>query len=313
MPEPAVSVVIPTHNRWPLLQLALGSALGQADVHFEVIVVDDGSADETPERLATLARAEPRLRVLRHETGRGVARARNAGIAEARGEWIAFLDDDDLWAPRKLRAQLDAAAQRDATLVYGTYLAIDAERRPVRVEPPTDPDRLPLRLLRTNPVGGPSTFMARGDLVRAVGGFDEEFSPLADWDLLLRLVGGGPAAACHELVIGYLEHATNMMITNADIATAEFVRLAAKHSEAAAEAGVEFGDLWLASWDAIRLRRSGRKLAAAGTYARRAWRTRTLSDAGRSLGVLLGEGAFQRGRRLLGRGAPDPPWLQALR
>src|SRR5262249_13690716 len=118
---PEISVVIPTHNRWSLLSTgALASALCQEDVRHEVIVVDDGSSDETPDRLSKIKRAG--LQVLRHKRPLGVAVARNAGIASARGEWVAFLDDDDFWAPRKLRSQLDTAAATRASFVYSDVL-----------------------------------------------------------------------------------------------------------------------------------------------------------------------------------------------
>ena len=104
---PQISVVIPTHGRWPLLQRALQAALGQQDVEVEVVVVDDGSPDETAARLAQIDDA--RLRVVHHAVATGVSRARNDGIAAARAPWLAFLDDDDLWAPRKCADQLAAA------------------------------------------------------------------------------------------------------------------------------------------------------------------------------------------------------------
>ncbi|MBV8991348.1 MAG: glycosyltransferase family 2 protein, partial [Solirubrobacterales bacterium] len=87
--------MIPTRNRWPFLSHTLASALAQESVSLEVVVVDDGSDDQTPERLPAVG--DPRVRVFRHERGLGVARARNKGIEEARGAWIAFLDDDDTW------------------------------------------------------------------------------------------------------------------------------------------------------------------------------------------------------------------------
>ncbi|HWC32537.1 MAG TPA: glycosyltransferase family 2 protein, partial [Actinomycetota bacterium] len=123
-PPPEVTVVIPTRDRWSLLATAaLPAALVQEDVDLEVVVVDDGSRDETPERLAELT--DPRLRVIRNLEPLGVAQARNAGIAAARGRWLAFLDDDDLWSPRKLRTQLDAARAAGASFVYAGVINVD--------------------------------------------------------------------------------------------------------------------------------------------------------------------------------------------
>ena len=96
-----VTVVIPTRNRSRLLPVAVSSALGQEDVEVEVVVVDDASTDDTQKVLADLA--DERLEVVRLSSRQGVSRARNIGIAAAGAGWLAFLDDDDIWAPRKLR------------------------------------------------------------------------------------------------------------------------------------------------------------------------------------------------------------------
>jgi glycosyltransferase involved in cell wall biosynthesis len=312
MPErPEVSVVIPTHNRWELLSLALAGALGQENVHFEVVVVDDGSADETPARLAELD--EPRLRVLRHETPQGVARARNAGIAEAAGEWVAFLDDDDIWSPRKLRAQLDAARPRDASFVYGTAVVLNERWAPVRTHFPPPPEKLDRLLLLTNPIGGPSTFMAKTVLVRDLGGFDERFSALADWDLLLGLSRSGRGAACREVVVGYVEHGENMLVVHADRVTREFHDLAAKHRAAALAEGVEFGGVWFSRWCALRHRKAGRRLRAARGYFHGAVANRSAEDVLRGVGVLFGERVMQIGQRVVDKGAPAPAWLELYR
>ena len=101
------SIVIPTRNRSGLLQTTIRSALRQRDVAFEVIVVDEGSTDDTTAVLAGIR--DVRLQVIRHDTPRGLSVARNHGAEKARGEWLAFLDDDDLWAPEKLIQQLRAA------------------------------------------------------------------------------------------------------------------------------------------------------------------------------------------------------------
>jgi glycosyltransferase involved in cell wall biosynthesis len=118
-----VSVVIPTRNRWALLARALASVLDQEGVTLEVVVVDEGSTDETPARLAALT--DERVRTLRNDSPTGVANARNRGISAARGEWVAFLDDDDFWAPTKIRAQLDGCAAGEADFSYTGLVTTD--------------------------------------------------------------------------------------------------------------------------------------------------------------------------------------------
>src|SRR5574340_444159 len=98
-----VSVIIPTYNRAALVPEAVASVLGQTWREFEVLVVDDGSTDGT---LAALAPYAGQIRFLRRESRGGVSAARNTGIAAARGEWLAFLDSDDLWRPEKLARQM---------------------------------------------------------------------------------------------------------------------------------------------------------------------------------------------------------------
>src|SRR5947208_7821903 len=103
---PDISVVIPTLNRWgELARLGLRAALGQSGVSIEVIVVDDGSETTAPKSPPF---DDPRVTVIRHKTNIGVAAARNTGIRAARGAWIAFLDDDDIWAPSKLASVVRA-------------------------------------------------------------------------------------------------------------------------------------------------------------------------------------------------------------
>jgi glycosyltransferase involved in cell wall biosynthesis len=94
----AVSVVIPTRDRWPLLADTLASALAQEGVGLEVVIVDDGSASTMP---VGTTFDDPRVRTVRNEVSLGVARARNRGIEAARGEWVALLDDDDVSPERR--------------------------------------------------------------------------------------------------------------------------------------------------------------------------------------------------------------------
>ncbi len=102
--RPFVSVVIPSFNRAHRVGDAIGSVLAQTFQDFEIIAVDDGSTDATISALKEIT--DPRLRILRHPVNRGAAAARNTGIAEATGRYIALLDSDDTWYPQKLERQL---------------------------------------------------------------------------------------------------------------------------------------------------------------------------------------------------------------
>jgi glycosyltransferase involved in cell wall biosynthesis len=101
---PEVTVVIPTHNRAHVMQATLRSVLRQRDVDVRVVVVDDGSSDETPEVLGAIR--DERVRWHRNERAGGVSNARNIGLGMVATPWVAFSDDDDLWAPDKLARQL---------------------------------------------------------------------------------------------------------------------------------------------------------------------------------------------------------------
>jgi len=101
--QPGLSVIIPTYNRAALVPEAMASVLAQTWRDFEVLVVDDASTDGTAEALAAFG---SRIRLLRNTSRLGVAAARNLGISGARGQWLAFLDSDDLWRPEKLARQM---------------------------------------------------------------------------------------------------------------------------------------------------------------------------------------------------------------
>ena len=186
-------MVIPTYNRRDLVVKTVGDVLAQEEVDLELVVVDDASSDGTAEALEQLD--DPRLRVCRHDINRRVARARNTGIAAARGLWIAFLDDDDIWSPRKLRAQLDAGARANASMVYASAVRVDEQLRVLGFEYGPEPLGLVDELLRGNAVpGGASNLLGKADLMRALGGFDEALSLCADWDFQTRLALAGPTA-----------------------------------------------------------------------------------------------------------------------
>jgi glycosyltransferase involved in cell wall biosynthesis len=213
---PSVSVVIPTHDRRDLAMHAIRSVLRQRDVDLEVIVVDDGSRDGTGDVVRSLS--DPAVRVLRHNRPFGVATARNKGIEAARGEWIALLDDDDLWAPDKVKAQLEAARDAGRDWVYAGAVEIDEGGRYLGGDPPPSPDTLINVLTKRNLMpAGCSNVMVKSELMSRAGGFEPTLRHLADWDLWLRLARYGPPAYVPEPLVAYRVHDAQASMDTSDM------------------------------------------------------------------------------------------------
>jgi len=216
-PEPAAdvtgaptTVVIPTHNRRHLLERTLRSVLGQEGVDLDVIVVDDGGTDDTCRALTD--RGLRNVRVIRHEHSRGVSAARNTGLTAARSPLIAFVDDDDLWAPRKIAAQVAALRSKPGTrwsCVGAVH--VNADLTPISYRPTPASGDVGADLSTRNAIpGGGSGVLLETELAREVGGFDESISILADWDFYLRLSLRSPLAAVDEPLLGYYVHSDSM-------------------------------------------------------------------------------------------------------
>ena len=207
--RPVVTVVIPTRDRCRRLFLALRSVLSQRGVNIEIVVVDDGSRDDTYEMVRRLA--DPRVRLVRNESPKGESGARNRGLAEARGSWIAFLDDDDLWAPDKLSRQLQAVLQTGREWAYGGEVMIDSELRILCGAPPLTPERVIESLERHNSIpAGASNVIASSKLLSRVGSFDVGLRRTADWDMWLRFARIGPPAWVCSPLVAVCIHEGNM-------------------------------------------------------------------------------------------------------
>ncbi len=191
--EPAVSIVIPTYNRAVHLPLAIRSVLGQSFYPFELIIVDDGSMDETGEVVRSFG--DPRIRYLEHPGNRGGGAARNTGIGIARGRYIAFLDSDDEWVPDKLERQMEVFERLDDAfvLVHGGFRYRYDDGSTANVEPSGARGNLSPGMLRENCIPATSTVMVRTPVVRELGGFDERLPSCQDWDLWIRMSEKGSA------------------------------------------------------------------------------------------------------------------------
>lgn len=209
-PLPAVSVIIPTYGgRAEYLLAAIDSVLAQTRPPAEIVVVDDGSPDDTAGHVAPLVRAG-RVRYVRRENG-GLAAARNTGAAAARGEFLLFLDDDDLLVPTALEVLGDALAARpDDAFAYGSWVRFDGAPPPVPEDrqPPEVADRN--AFLMFNRIGTAGMVLMRRAAYDAVGGFNAALKKVEDWDMWLRLLSRYQALNVGRPVLLYRLHANNM-------------------------------------------------------------------------------------------------------
>ena len=182
-----ISVVIPTHNRSDLISRAIKSVQTQTYTDTEIIVVSDGSTDDTKTVVEELGKTDERIRFLEYHPARGGNVARNTGIEAASGEYIAFLDDDDEWYSNKLEAQMHVMESSDKIgLVYtGVHIIYVNEKVEYSFKAKEKGD-LSRKILLDNCIGTTSTVMVRKRLFEKTGVFDVELKALQDYDLWIR-------------------------------------------------------------------------------------------------------------------------------
>jgi glycosyltransferase involved in cell wall biosynthesis len=231
--EPVVSVVLPTFNRAGLIRASVESVLAETGVDLELVVVDDGSADDTLARLGAIS--DPRLRVIQAPHG-GVASARNVGVAACRGRYVAFHDSDDEALPGRLARPVALLAERpELGLVIMNGLMLAAEDGGGPDEPWIKPEVTKTLVGRT--IGVAEVFRRNlGQLqgmcftraaLDAVGPFDTSFRILDDLDLVLRVAARFPAVFVDEAVFRYRRHSGGLARDRATIRE-EAIRIADK-------------------------------------------------------------------------------------
>ena len=180
---PEVSTIIPVYNGAAFVAEAIDSALAQEGVDQEIIVVDDGSTDQTPTILASYGN---RIRVIRQPNA-GQARARNAGMAAARGQWIAFLDADDVWLPDKLIRQLQACDGFDWCSTNAIFFNTAAGQQWIRYPESEDYTGDVFETLLVANIVIISSAIVRRKQIDRIGGFNPRYPGLEDWDFWIRL------------------------------------------------------------------------------------------------------------------------------
>jgi glycosyltransferase involved in cell wall biosynthesis len=209
---PKVSAIITTFNRERFLRSAIESVLVQTYTDFELLILDNSSKDGTPQLVSSFK--DPRIRYLRHQE-MNISRQRNLALREALGEYVAFLDDDDEWMPRKLELLLRAFSRgsRQVALTYGALIWVDAESRELgRFSPRLRGKVLKGLLAQDVFTGSASNPMLRASALRAVGGYDEQISTGEDWELYLRLAQQYEVEFVPEVIVRIRQHAGPRLI-----------------------------------------------------------------------------------------------------
>lgn len=191
--EEMVSIIIPTYNREKEIVRAIYSILQQTYVYYEIIVVDDGSTDNTREAVQQIG--DDRIRYIYLEQNQGACHARNVGIQESKYEYIAFQDSDDEWMPDKLERQMQKMKESssDVGMVYCRMEGVSRNGQENTICPPYDwPEDIPLegnlfRLLLWRNIIGTPAMLIRKECLRQTGVFKDGLKCLQDWELALRI------------------------------------------------------------------------------------------------------------------------------
>lgn len=237
MPEPDISIIVPTRNREVLVDRLLGQlARIDDDLTYEVIVIDEGSSDGTPELLARYAR-DHGFRVIRHDDPVGLPAARNVGASAARGRWLAWIDDDDLTSTDRLRRQHEDLVATGSRWSCAARVDIDDDLTVIghRRCPP-----LPVLpgLLRVNtlPTAAQGLLVERA-LAEEVGGYDESLRAAEDWEYCIRLAAVAEPRFLDEPLVGYRTGVASMSTDTSRMDTA-IQAVVDKHADLYARHGV---------------------------------------------------------------------------
>jgi len=198
---PRATVIIPTYNRAGVIGRAIQSVLAQSFHDWELLVVDDGSADDTESVIASFGDA--RIQFIRHRWNRGQSAARNTGIARARGDWISFLDSDDEWEPDKLSCEAERirSVGDSVGLLYCGKRIREERGRLLQVRMPTKEGQVYQSLLAWDFIGSCSRVTVRRGALLGAGGYDENLGNAEDWDLWLRIAKQYEVAAVRRCLV----------------------------------------------------------------------------------------------------------------
>ena len=216
METPKISVVIPTYNRPNLLSRAIESVINQTYTDYECLVVDDASPADSLSAVDNFD--DDRIQYFEHETNQGASAARNTGIANSKGDYIAFLDDDDEWLPTKLEKQMKLFQDQpdDIGLLYTWMDYRKQSGELVRTYDPTHSGYIFPHMLDGQRIGSCSTLVVRTEVARKVGGFDENLPRGNDGDFIRRVSREYKVEYVPEVLVNYYVEHDSDRITRED-------------------------------------------------------------------------------------------------
>lgn len=273
-----ISVIIPTHNRAELLPRAVRSVQNQTRAVDEIIIVSDGSTDNTEETVNALAEQDERIHLIAYHPGRNGNYARNRGIEAATGEFIAFLDDDDEWLPRKTELQMELFEKDpEVGLVYSSQNCIYLDTGITYQTQPMWRGDLSKRIFIRGEMGTPSQVMVRKKVLDNTGPFDLDLEALQDYDLWIRCCLVTKVDFVPEPCINYYNSTnTDQVSSKTDKYIKSRLYIREKYRDEIAKFGKEFEqkvDIIVRNRIAERCMRNGQNREAR-RYAVKAWRIR---------------------------------------
>ncbi len=209
-----ISIIIPTYNRSELLVRAVESVLNQTFEDFELIIVDDGSTDNTRDLVQEFIKKDSRIKYIYQENSGGAAKPKNVGIKSSQGDYIAILDSDDEWLPQKLKKQLDVFEKSDnSNLSFVTCNALVVGGKNIEKYNITKPKNPQREILTRDYLGSGSGMIYKREVFDTVGGFDESLKSGQDWEMRIRLLEKYDFEIVDDYLIKYYLHKNNISKT----------------------------------------------------------------------------------------------------
>ncbi len=237
-----ISIILPLYNGGEFIEKTLLSVGQQSFNNAELIIVDDGSTDSSAEIIKKISSKSScsilkNLKIVTQKNG-GVASARNHGINEAKGEWLSFIDQDDIWLPEKLERQVEVLKGTNASFCYTAFSRFYADGREVVKKNGSDDRNKSLRLLISGKLFiPPSTVLVKKETAKVEGGFNSDFIPSDEWDFFLRILEKYDAVYCPEVLVKFRSHPTSTAKTQKRKIFEAQLKVIDRHTVIAKEAG----------------------------------------------------------------------------